>query len=95
MKKRLLLTIKRKWFDKILSGEKTIEYRQVKKYYNSKLKKQYEEIILQAGYSKNSPRLKADVIKIQIEKVTIKLPLFDFEENYYCIYLKNPKLMER
>ena len=27
----LFLTIKRKWFDKILSGEKTIEYREVKK----------------------------------------------------------------
>lgn len=34
--KTLTLTIKRKWFDMILSGEKKEEYREVKKYYDDR-----------------------------------------------------------
>jgi len=45
---RLFLTIKRKWFDKILSGEKTIEYRAHKKFYINKFKTEWKEIELQA-----------------------------------------------
>ncbi len=33
------LTISRKWFDMILSGEKTEEYREIKKYYDERLSK--------------------------------------------------------
>ncbi len=91
----LFLTIKKKWFDKILSGEKTIEYRDVKKYYIDKFKEplKYKKILLQAGYSKNSPRLIADIDKIQIENICIETNLFEFSNNYYCIYLKNIKLL--
>lgn len=35
--KTLKLTLKKKWFDMILSGEKKEEYREVKPYFNSRL----------------------------------------------------------
>ncbi|WP_232297135.1 ASCH domain-containing protein [Capnocytophaga sp. oral taxon 329] len=34
MNNTLHLTIKKQWFDMILSGEKTEEYRDIKPYYN-------------------------------------------------------------
>lgn len=34
----LILPIKKKWFDMIKSGEKKEEYREIKPYYNSRLK---------------------------------------------------------
>lgn len=33
----LTLTIKKKWFDLILSGKKKEEYREIKKYYDNRL----------------------------------------------------------
>ena len=33
----LVLPIKKKWFDMILSGEKKEEYREIKRYYESRL----------------------------------------------------------
>jgi hypothetical protein len=88
----LFLTIKKKWFDKILSGEKTIEYREVKNYYINKFKKDYKKILLQAGYSKQSPRLMADILEIRIETAYIPNELFN--NQYFCIYLQNPKLIQ-
>ena len=35
----LVLPIKKKWFDMILSGEKKEEYREIKPYYDSRLNK--------------------------------------------------------
>lgn len=35
------LTLKKKWFDMILSGEKTEEYRELKDYWNSRLNRLY------------------------------------------------------
>lgn len=35
----LKLTLKKKWFDMILSGEKTEEYREIKPYWESRLQK--------------------------------------------------------
>ncbi len=37
MSKVLQLTLKKEWFDKILSGEKTVEYREVKRHWNTRL----------------------------------------------------------
>lgn len=34
----LTLTIEKKWFDMILSGEKTEEYRELKRYYDSRFR---------------------------------------------------------
>lgn len=37
----LVLPIKKKWFDMILSGEKKEEYREIKPYYDSRLPKEF------------------------------------------------------
>lgn len=74
----LILPIKKKWFDMILSGEKKEEYREIKPYYTTRLygrayeynvkkgfMKEYEKyitILLRNGYSKSSPTLKANCV---------------------------------
>lgn len=66
----LILPIKKKWFDMILSGEKKEEYREIKPYYDSRFSKYniradyYKPIgivLFRNGYSKNSPTLKCEV----------------------------------
>lgn len=37
----IILTIKKKWFDMILSGVKKEEYREIKPYYDSRLPKEF------------------------------------------------------
>lgn len=63
----LTLPIKKKWFDMIKSGEKTEEYREIKKYYGTRFStlgvgdnsKHY--ILFRNGYSKSSPTIKCKV----------------------------------
>ena len=56
--KILHITIKKKWFDLIASGEKKEEYREIKDYWIRRLKnKTYDAILFRNGYSKNSPKL--------------------------------------
>lgn len=62
----LVLPIKKKWFDKIKSGEKKEEYRELKKYYHIRFKKIFGwdyknkvvEIIFRNGYRADSPKIK-------------------------------------
>lgn len=66
----LTLPIKKKWFDMILSGEKTEEYREIKPYWTTRFAKVFEfkdgiptgedaqEIILRNGYGTNAPCVK-------------------------------------
>lgn len=61
----LHLTLKKKWFDMILSGEKTEEYREIKDYWKNRFLtveapfvhrfKNYSKIKFTNGYSKNAP----------------------------------------
>jgi hypothetical protein len=61
----LVLPIKKKWFDMIVSGEKKEEYREIKPYYTIRFKKIFgvnyhsnskiAKIILRNGYSYKSP----------------------------------------
>lgn len=62
----LTLTIKKKWFDMIASGEKKEEYRALSDYYDvrfSNAPRFFENgkwvfyLVLRAGYQKSSPRL--------------------------------------
>lgn len=67
----LILPIKKKWFDMILSGEKKEEYREIKPYYRSRFRNagmldRYglptilpAEIIFRNGYSADSPAIRA------------------------------------
>ena len=60
----LHLTLKKKWFDMIASGEKKEEYREIKKYWQDRLCctsnildgfQDFDEIIFKHGYSSGAP----------------------------------------
>ena len=53
----LHLTLKKKWFDLIRSGEKIEEYREIKPYWNKRLSKKYDTVYFRNGYSKNAPSI--------------------------------------
>lgn len=82
----LILPIKKKWFDMILSGEKKEEYREIKPYYESRLPKNF-------GYFFTNGKLlifhcavgdtvhvvlptDSHITKAQINKIEIKPTLF-------------------
>lgn len=64
MSKTLFLILKSKYFNQILNGEKTEEYREVKKYWINKFSQQYERIIFQDGYS-DKRRIEADFLGVE------------------------------
>lgn len=101
----LIFTLKKQWFEKIESGEKTIEFRECKKFWNSRLlpagselkpikagylvKNAPQKCILTLGYTQN--KLYADIEKIEIwnEKKN------DLGINpVFAIYLKNVRRTE-
>lgn len=56
----LHLTLKKKWFDLIASGEKIFEYREVKEYWTKRFYDrtstiQFDEIHFRNGYKKDAP----------------------------------------
>ncbi len=67
----LILPIKKKWYDMILSGEKKEEYREIKPYYRSRLHNEgflnqyglptlYQgRVLFRNGYAGNSPLFEA------------------------------------
>jgi hypothetical protein len=56
MKKVLHLNLYRKYFDQILKGEKTIEYREVTPYWSKRLEgRHYDVIQFRNGYAKIAP----------------------------------------
>lgn len=57
MKNKVLhLTLMKEYFDAILSGDKTIEYREIKSYWVKRLEeKKYDYIHFTNGYGKNKP----------------------------------------
>lgn len=65
----LILPIKKKWFDMILSGEKKEEYREIKPYYDVRFRNVWgypaywgnpQRVMFRNGYSKNSPAIIVD-----------------------------------
>ena len=66
----LRMTLKRKWYDMIASGEKTEEYREIKPYWTTRfkdflVKKPFDYIIFKNGYSSDSPEMKVELLDIQ------------------------------
>ena len=55
------LNLKRKWFDMILDGTKTEEYREIKDYWDKRLKKNYSHIRFRNGYNKEAPEMIVEV----------------------------------
>lgn len=59
--KKLNLTLYRRWFDSIASGEKREEYRLRTLYWTKKLEENnYEEIHFRNGYRKDSPWMRVE-----------------------------------
>ena len=58
MKKVLHLNLYRKYFDQILKGEKTTEYREVTSYWSKRLEGRYYDVIkFRNGYRKDAPEM--------------------------------------
>lgn len=86
----LILPIKKKWFDMILSGEKKEEYREIKPYYRSRLRNEgfldqyglptlYQgQVLFRNGYAGNSPSFEVLCSLICNQKYI-----------YFIIYMKN------
>lgn len=57
--KTLTLPIKRFWFNQIIDGSKTVEYREIKQYWQDRLEgdggqiRQYDRIVFRVGYHKH------------------------------------------
>lgn len=76
----LNLTLKKKWFDMILSGEKLEEYREIKDYWKTRLTNQkkgwarpeshwtfneFDSIIFKNGYAKDAPTFEIECLGIK------------------------------
>ena len=64
--KQITMTLKKEWFDKILSGEKTTEYREYKPYWHKRLDQTPESILFRNGYHKNAPAFIAQIDGIEV-----------------------------
>ena len=67
--KPLYLVMQKKWFDEILSGRKTIEYRDDTPFYRSRLTKDgqfrnYNHVIMQVGYHAEAQRMTVEIEKV-------------------------------
>lgn len=63
--KILHLTLKKKWFDMILSGEKQDEYREIKPYWTKRLTgKKHTHIQFTNGYGKNRPSFIIEYVEL-------------------------------
>lgn len=72
------LPIKRLYFDQILTGSKTEEFRERTEYWKTRLEgREYDEIRFRAGYKSDSP-------KMYVEWKGLKKPL---RGKYYAIQL--------
>jgi len=82
--KVLHLTLKKKWFDMILSGEKKEEYREIKPYWIKRLCdhstgtwNQFENITFRNGYSATAP-----TITIECKGVRVGKPIPEWSDNW-------------
>lgn len=79
--KTLHLTLHKKWFDEIIEGSKTIEYREVKQYWEKRLldtegkPKQFDEIFFRNGYSKNARWMKVEFLGVKKGKEKYEISL--------------------
>jgi len=61
----LHLTLKKKWFDLIASGQKNVEYREYKPYWEKRLVgKEFQEVHFRNGYRKESPFMRIECLGI-------------------------------
>jgi len=88
----LTLPIKKKYFDMIISGEKTTEYRKLNKYYLARLfrylrSKDLITLRLRNGYGKKSPTIQVSGY-VELGKGSEQPEYLDYETWYYAIRIK-------
>lgn len=76
MKYKLHLTLKKKWFDMILSGEKRQEYREYKEYWKKRFiipstyppicTLKYDTVVFKNGYSKKARKIELELAAIRV-----------------------------
>lgn len=88
----LFLTIKKEYFNSILSGEKTEEIRIASTYFENRLlSKKYDTITLQNGYNKNSPRLAAEFLDLDLREINHE---FFESKPALCFVIKIGKILQ-
>ncbi|MCD4717439.1 MAG: ASCH domain-containing protein [Desulfobacterales bacterium] len=61
----LHLTLHRKWFDAIAKGRKKVEYREMKRYWHSRLAGRcYDQICFRNGYATKAPTMIVECLGI-------------------------------
>lgn len=86
----LTLPIKKEWFDKIKSGEKTTEYREAKPYWHKRFENVFinSKIQLKNGYQKNSPVITIIVKDIELVRGCDEQKYLDPHKTYFAIRIK-------
>ena len=92
----LHLNLKKKWFDMILSGEKTEEYRDITEYWKKRLtkhwehpiyeRKSYDTITFSNGYSKNRRQFVIKYHQLRVGKGKHEWGA-DYGIDYFKLYL--------
>lgn len=90
---KLQLTIKKIYFDEILLGLKTEEYRLIKSHWTKRIiNKNYTHIVFTNGYNKNSSKLEAEYLGYETRK--IKHEFFGNKKvECFVLKIKNPKMI--
>lgn len=86
---KVIFIVTHKWFEKYKSGEKTIEYRETKPYWDVRLNKPITTAEIRDGYKKNASKLNADVVRI--EKVNGINTDLEINKMVYATHLSNIK----
>lgn len=87
----LTLRIKKKYFDQIASGQKTVEYRANKKFYKKLSVITYSHVIF---HYQSKPKLICEITKIELIKNFLtgaELKIVP-TKRIYAIHMRNPKI---
>lgn len=90
----LQLTLKKKWFDMILSGEKKEEYRDIKPYWIARMHfdlwntKPFDAVKFTNGYGKNAPTFTIELYSMHLGTGKTEWGAIDDTE-YYVLTLGN------
>lgn len=86
--KPLHLVLQRIYFDQILAGTKTSEYREEKRFYNSRLMRDgkyrnYSHVDFQEGYRKDARRMKVTINKVELRNGIYEIYLGEIIETNF------------
>lgn len=91
---KLYLQIKRKWFDKIVTGNKKEDYRGTGEYYQNRLfdifpENKYSEVVFVNGYRRDAPTARLELLGVEIRNRRIHPDLGEPDGPHFVIRLGN------